>query len=49
MKKGDVVICVDAKSSDYITTGKKYEVMSGDEDDGSWCFPQDKVIGFEIK
>lgn len=29
MKKSDVVICVNAKDSDYLTTGKKYEVSAG--------------------
>lgn len=36
MEKGDVVTCVDAKNSDYLTTGKKYEVSAGEGDE--WVY-----------
>lgn len=47
MKKGDVVICVDAKKSDYLTTGKKYEVSAGDGDFGKFGYIYGDY-GFEI-
>ena len=47
MKKGDVVECVDAKQSDYLTNGKKYEVTSGQGDSGRFGYIYSDT-GFEI-
>lgn len=47
MKKGDVVKCVDAKGSDYLTTGKEYEVSAGDGDFGRFGYIYSDS-GFEI-
>lgn len=47
MKKGDVVKCVDAKQSDYLTTGKKYEVSAGEGDGGVYGYIRSNT-GFEI-
>lgn len=47
MKKGDVVTCVDEKSSDYLTTGKKYEVSAGEGDEGVYGYISSNT-GFEI-
>lgn len=37
MKKGDVVECVDAKGSEYLTNGKSYEVVAGKGDNYFGC------------
>lgn len=47
MKKGDVVICVDAKGSEYLTNGKSYEVVAGKGDNGRFVYIRND-IGFEI-
>lgn len=47
MKKDDVVKCVDAKQSDYLTTGKKYEVIAGEGDWGVYGYISSNT-GFEI-
>lgn len=47
MKKGDVVICVDAKQNDYLTNGKKYEVSAGEGDKGAYGYIGSNT-GFEI-
>lgn len=47
MKKGDVVECVDAKGSEYLTNGKSYEVVAGKGDNGRFCYVSSD-IGFEI-
>lgn len=38
MKKGDVVECVDAKGSEYLTNGKSYEVAAGKGDNGRYGY-----------
>lgn len=47
MKKGDVVDCVDAKYSGYLTSGKKYEVSAGQGDKGRFGYIISDT-GFEI-
>lgn len=47
MKKGDVVICVDAKGCEYLTNGKSYEVVAGKGDSGRYGYISID-IGFEI-
>lgn len=47
MKKGDVVKCVDAKGSEYLTNGKSYEVVAGKGDNGRFVYISND-IGFEI-
>lgn len=41
------MICVDAKGSDYLTTGKKYEVSAGEGDEGVFGYIGSNA-GFEI-
>lgn len=47
MKQGDVVKCVDAKRSGYLTNGKSYEVIAGEGDDGMFGHINSNS-GFEI-
>ncbi|UVX30645.1 hypothetical protein S13b_00070 [Klebsiella phage VLCpiS13b] len=47
MKKGDVVKCVDAKGSSYLTNGKNYNVSAGDGDEGVFGYIGSNT-GFEI-
>lgn len=47
MKRGDVVECVDAKGSEYLTNGKSYEVVAGKGDNGRFGYISSD-IGFEI-
>lgn len=47
MKKGDVVECVDAKGSEYLTNGKLYEVSAGEGDKGVFGYIGSNT-GFEI-
>ena len=47
MKKGDVVECVDAKGSEYLTNGKSYEVVAGKGDNGRYGYISIDY-GFEI-
>ncbi|WP_142483259.1 hypothetical protein [Klebsiella pneumoniae] len=47
MKKGDVVECIDAKGSEYLTNGKSYEVVAGKGDNGRFGHIRGD-IGFEI-
>lgn len=47
MKKGDVVECVDAKGSEYLTNGKSYEVSAGEGDKGVFGYISSNT-GFEI-
>lgn len=47
MKKGDVVICVDAKRSEYLSNGKSYEVVAGKGDNG-WFGYISSDMGFEM-
>ena len=47
MKKGDVVECVDAKGSHYLTNGKNYEVISGEGNEGVFGYIGSNT-GFEI-
>lgn len=47
MKRGDVVECVDAKGSEYLTNGKLYEVSAGEGDEGVFGYIGINT-GFEI-
>lgn len=47
MKKGDVVECIDAKGSEYLTNGKSYEVVAGKGDNGRFGYISSDM-GFEI-
>lgn len=48
MKKGQKIVCVDSKKSNYLTVGKEYVITSGKGDSGLWCDTISSDTGFRI-